>query len=432
MAYGQAHNVYNGYSHQGMQAQPRQFPVVRAPYQAQSMVTQPPMQRMSSNMSMSSVNSMNSMAAMNNMSMTGQMPANQPMTNQMNQISNSSLNMSKRFGVPHANETRPTRRQTTPRERDGPYQRDPHQGKWSGSARGCKWGDDCWGCELCRDTHDHPNSVKRCQDADKPWGCQWGDECWFCHPSDTAMVYNHGSQEQYQQAAVRQIQQRHPSPSSDSLEQIRTMRPIMMGKVNVNDILIEYGHTNEDECRLNEKIGLYEHIDRMINILRYYSKIDVVNSRADKEGFLEFVEAVYLSLLQDYMSIMEQHCDGPNSKEDYQLIQEKKAKQFTAFGICTEKNCFLLCKCKGAKMGAPKMEKLSVFRHLMDSMHCYLVHGNDIGLRLKVCERAPRKPKWPIGPNDDKDKEFEFKGKLRVNRHYICVFATEAAQARSG
>lgn len=414
MAYGQAHNVYNGYSHQGMQAQPRQFPGVRAPYQAQSMVTQPPMQRMSSNMSMSSVNSMNSMAAMNNMSMTGQMPAKQPMTNQMNQISNSSLNMSKRFGVPHAN------------ERD--------LCKWYGSASGCKWGSGCYM------SHENPNSVEMCPQVDKPWGCQWGDECWyrheiFAHPRDAAMVHNHGSQRQYQQRAVRQIQQRDSSPSSDSLEQIRTMRPMMMmGKVNVNDILVEYGDTKEDECLLNEENGLYSHIDRMIRILRYYSKIDVVNSRADKDGFLEFVEAVYLSLLQeDYMSIMEQHCDGPNSEKDNQLIQQRKAKQFTSFAPCCATNCWMCAKCsKDAQMGAPKMEKLSVFRHLMDSMHCYLVHGYDIGLRLKVCERAPRKPKWPIGPNDDKDKHFEFKGKLRVSQHWICVFATKDAQARMG
>lgn len=208
--------------------------------------------------------------------------------------------------------------------------------------------------------------------------------------------------------------------------------PNAMGKVNVNDILIEYGDTNEDECRANEEDGLYSHIDRMIYTLRYYSKVDVVNKRADKEQFLEFVDETYVSLLKDYVRIMERHRDADGSEKDIELIQKRKAKQFRLLCACSSENCFMLFRHhKGAKMEAPKMEKLSLFRHLMDSIHCYLVHSFDIGLRLRIYEQSdarPKKPKW----SNDSDVQFEFKGRMRVNRHWVDVFATKDAQARSG
>ena len=44
--------------------------------------------------------------------------------------------------------------------------------------------------------------------------------------------------------------------------------------MNVNDILIEYSNSKEDECLLHaEKDGHCSHLDRMINTLRYYSDV---------------------------------------------------------------------------------------------------------------------------------------------------------------
>ena len=103
----------------------------------------------------------------------------------------------------------------------------------------------------------------------------------------------------------------------------------------VNDILIEYTNSEEDECLLHtEKDGRCSHLDRMINTLRYYSKVEVVSSRADKQQFSEFVEETKLpvssfggddvSLLRDYVHIMERHKD---SEKDIELIQTRKDKQ---------------------------------------------------------------------------------------------------------
>merc|ERR1712241_401293 len=181
----------------------------------------------------------------------------------------------------------------------------------------------------------------------------------------------------------------------------------------------------------------------------YYSKVDVVspNSLDDKEQFVEFVEETYVSLLKDYVQIMQRHRDAPDSDKDIELIQSRKAKQFRLFCACSSRNCWALFRQhKGAKMETVKMEKLSLFRHLMDSIHCYLVHSFDIGLRLRVYEQSevrPKNPKWTtksVGDDQETDSEtktktdaqFEYKGRMRVNRHWVDVFTTNDALARCG
>jgi len=245
---------------------------------------------------------------------------------------------------------------------------------------------------------------------------------------------------------------------------------------------------NKLRCHdLEQKEEGCSYLNRMISTLRHYSKIDVSNDDADAAEFLDFMGQNVGNILDDFIHIMEGH-----PPPDIQLIQQRKSAEFQLFNACDPNNCLMLipkqkeekelCPAFGSAGGCkwgdactkshdnPNSVKLCdnflkpegcpfgkecYFRHqtwsqpekatpaggeafvfyrdLMDSMHCYLIHSQDIEYRIKVRHRMKvedqrmDEAKWKIWGDD----RFRFKKKVTCGQHDVFIFKGSRCVTRS-
>jgi len=208
--------------------------------------------------------------------------------------------------------------------------------------------------------------------------------------------------------------------------------------INVNDLLIQFQQKGEDHCKSLHEGGTCTHLDRMILTLKFYSKWNVVTDAHDKEQFMEFVNGIYVTLLSDYVHIMEKHHDACDWKREIDVIYKKWGEDFRSYKPCDIKNnnCLLLdVHRKGRDEEEEKAEseevesrQLVFYRDLMDSMHCYLLHQHENGFRIRVTEHSrrpnPKHKKW-------KDDRFHYEYKMHCNRHDVFVFCTDSCVSRT-
>ena len=131
-------------------------------------------------------------------------------------------------------------------------------------------------------------------------------------------------------------------------------------------------------------------MSRMINALKYYSAIDPLGRDDHYMQFMEFVNETYTGFLQDFSSIFTDY----GTPKKLAAVQKRMRKEFESMVKSNVTNSLLkwLGKNKGhrfannAYLSDRSVDKnLVVFhRDLFDAMHSYLVHGYDIGLRIRV------------------------------------------------
>ena len=148
-------------------------------------------------------------------------------------------------------------------------------------------------------------------------------------------------------------------------------------------------------------------LNRMINALKYYSAIDPLARDDHYQQFMEFVNDTYCGrimndynewrgLLQDFCWLFMDYGEHRNVRrvEPLEDIQRRKRPEFESMTPCNETNCLLcwLGSNKGhrfknseyIKDRTKDKNRVLFHRDLLDAMHCYLVHGYDVGLRIKV------------------------------------------------
>jgi len=147
--------------------------------------------------------------------------------------------------------------------------------------------------------------------------------------------------------------------------------------------------------------------NRMINALKYYSSIDPLGRDDHYQQFMEFVNDTYTGriankygewrgLLQDFAWMFMDYGEHRNANrvETLKSIQSRMRPHFESMCPCNETNCLLcwLGSNKGhrfknsayIKDRSKDKNRVLFYRDLLDAMHCYLVHGYDVGLRIKV------------------------------------------------
>ena len=203
-------------------------------------------------------------------------------------------------------------------------------------------------------------------------------------------------------------------------------------------------------------------MSRMINALKYYSAIDPLGRDDHYQQFMEFVNETYSGFLQDFSSIFTDY-GTPKKLAD---VQKRKRKQFESMVKSNVTNSLLmwLGKNKGhrfansAYLKNRSVDKNLVLFHrdLFDAMHSYLVHGYDIGLRIRVQKLTtdpkdlpiifyfPNKARIPDQsayshvkpPMDSKmmkypDPAFGYVAMVYSNKYRVYVFAKKDCITRS-
>ncbi len=120
-------------------------------------------------------------------------------------------------------------------------------------------------------------------------------------------------------------------------------------------------------------------VKRLIYGLQYYMSLDVKNKQEDQDEFNNFVCNVYHTFLDDYIHLINVHADTLENINK-SLLSSKK------FKICDIKKCVFTGRHAGTN-NKNVNEKISDFvlhfyTNAMDTLHFYLFHLFDVGLRV--------------------------------------------------
>eukprot|EP01084_Bolivina_argentea_P236257 397297_1 len=131
----------------------------------------------------------------------------------------------------------------------------------------------------------------------------------------------------------------------------------------------------EDGCKSTE---------RMIYAMKYYSLLNIINNNNHKEQFKKFVNEKYKLLLEDYIHITDKHNNDLDNI--YKLMIEKYN-----FNKCNINNCVLIFRHNRNRNYNKNETKSDTFSDenelfyidLLDTIHTYFIHLEDIGMRIK-------------------------------------------------
>lgn len=197
-----------------------------------------------------------------------------------------------------------------------------------------------------------------------------------------------------------------------------------------------YFNDREDRCSLMED-GQCSAVDRMINALKYYSKIEVVQNESDRREFVEFLQETYIHFLIDYVHITTMHIDP----DHVDRIQATKTKEFVLINKCDRFNCLCLYVPATERkhqfvhsqyLHCPPVngEHVLFYRDLMDAMHCYLVHSFDIGIRIRLNERKCRDPELDVLMRESENPTYSYVNTLKTKKNRVYVFANPLSVTR--
>eukprot|EP01084_Bolivina_argentea_P170121 294799_1 len=148
--------------------------------------------------------------------------------------------------------------------------------------------------------------------------------------------------------------------------------------------------TKMSKCILSEPyVKNCEHLERLFEILRFYSKLDVINNENDAADFIYFCSCIYgVDILNDYIHLINVHTDN------LQQINECLVKHYGDFAQCDFKQCVsngisnrhynrtqFNKNNKQNRNQDDDQSLLNFFIEITDSLHFYLLHLEDMGLR---------------------------------------------------
>eukprot|EP01084_Bolivina_argentea_P060660 110812_1 len=120
---------------------------------------------------------------------------------------------------------------------------------------------------------------------------------------------------------------------------------------------------------------------RVMNAMKYYSLLNGpnyygINGNDHKNKLVEFVNHTYRSLLNDFIHVTQYH----NNELNYILAAMINNHSMSE---CNIRNCPFFSRCyRNRSINVIETDNDFMFcRNLLDSIHCYLFHSYDIGLR---------------------------------------------------
>eukprot|EP01084_Bolivina_argentea_P022656 42110_1 len=164
---------------------------------------------------------------------------------------------------------------------------------------------------------------------------------------------------------------------------------------------------DNDKCKLtsNSKhiIRNCVALKRLISSLKYYSMLDVVNNETDQALFTNFIDNVYIQLVDDYNHLDEAHQDQLQRLN--QLIIKYKI-----LSPCEIHNCSFSSRHLQNNQTTLKPNlypSLNVYKDIMDSCHFYLLHQFDCGLMALQLDNAHNAPDLATKNENSNHYDFE-------------------------
>eukprot|EP01084_Bolivina_argentea_P084460 152733_1 len=145
---------------------------------------------------------------------------------------------------------------------------------------------------------------------------------------------------------------------------------------------------NESTLKQNQCISLEEGcecINRMHSALRYYSSLNLDHSQHAENKLVKYCNMTYKLLLNDYVHIVTNHNSDTDLHKIFNLLTASDDYIECTIAKCTlssrhyrDRNVNNINKSK-----VESNKDFMFYRDILDSMHCFLFHLYDFGLRIK-------------------------------------------------
>ena len=176
---------------------------------------------------------------------------------------------------------------------------------------------------------------------------------------------------------------------------------------------------NEDtlECDGKQHYTDCESMKRLFVALKYYSMMNISENENDRELFDQFMHEVYLRFIDDYI-----HLNNAHSHE-LETIHNNISNNKTLFTECDISKCAFTTRHHKQQTGTEFLvPNLRFYKETMDSLHFYLFHCFDVGLRVKTEENNETKQEKKEKETEDKklfDTAFSRINKMIAQRKHI-------------
>ena len=148
---------------------------------------------------------------------------------------------------------------------------------------------------------------------------------------------------------------------------------------------------------------------RLLSALRYYHKFDLIENKNDRENFSDFIFDIYTNLINDYIHLVDHH--SHQMQEIYEELHEEDEEAFE----CDFKTCKYTTRHhnRGRIYIGDDDEKqiennklLNFYVTTLDSLHFYLFHLYDSGMRVKSQQNEEKQQQKMEDDSDIFDFEF--------------------------
>ncbi len=145
-------------------------------------------------------------------------------------------------------------------------------------------------------------------------------------------------------------------------------------------------------------------IKRLTTALKYYSQLDIINNNKHKDLFINFIQQKYTQLIDDFTLLTKQN------KEKLYSIQQLLIKN-EDFKICDIKKCNFSTRHSNEINENIQMDPiLNFYKITMDSLHFYIFHLFDCGMRTIILNDNENQIK-----EEKKDSEYFDADFARIN-----------------
>eukprot|EP01084_Bolivina_argentea_P076524 138702_1 len=125
---------------------------------------------------------------------------------------------------------------------------------------------------------------------------------------------------------------------------------------------------------------------RIIAALKYYSKLNVMNNKTDKNKFVGFCHVMHKSLLDDFIHILEKHNNENDLEDIFSILCNQHAMN------CNISNCKLSLRHfrnrNNDEHYNDKDDEFVFYRDIFDGIHFFLFHLYDTGMRVKMSHKT--------------------------------------------
>eukprot|EP01084_Bolivina_argentea_P093074 167414_1 len=140
-------------------------------------------------------------------------------------------------------------------------------------------------------------------------------------------------------------------------------------------------------------------VERIINILKYYSLLDINNNEHDKQQLTKFCLESHKSLLDDYIHVITKHNNAKDLKTIFNILSDHE--NYIACNLVNCSSCFRHWSNEENNNEEQQSSKEFIFyRDIMDQIHCYVFHLYDVGLRIEINDEI--KIDYDISDTDNK------------------------------